>query len=141
MNEEFLHRTIRRLTSRYATLWFDASGNPPPLSRRFSRKEQRARERQIDALPLRETSGRRRIIAFIAREIPGQRGARLRRFLEECGETGEKFVSRARRFDPAISDAELQQALRNLWVFNSLQFYLGKPVRLTPSSFAYSLLY
>jgi hypothetical protein len=50
-------------------------------------------------------------------------------------------MSRARRFDPAISDAELRQALRNLWVFNSLQFYLGKPIRLTPSSFAYSLLY
>ncbi len=141
MIEESFHRTVRRLTSKYTSLWFDASGNLPLFSRHFSRKEQRAREKHIDALRLRVPSGRKRIIAFIAQEIPGRRGARLRRFLEECGETGEKFVARARRFDPSISDAEVQQALRNLWVFNSLQFYLGKPVRLTPSSFAYSLLY
>ncbi len=51
------------------------------------------------------------------------------------------FVSQAHKFDPNFSDADLHQALRNLWVFNSIQLYLGKPVSLTPSSFAYSLLY
>ncbi len=50
-------------------------------------------------------------------------------------------MRKARRFDPDLPDAEIEQALRNLWVFNSIQFYLGKPVSLTPSAFAYSLIY
>jgi hypothetical protein len=142
ITHEHLYRLVRKLTSGYTTLWFNASGNPPLFVQRFSRQEQREREKQIDVLR-RHTppSGRKRIIGFIAQEIPGRPGAHLRRYLDECGRTGDKFVRRARRFDPKISEADIEQALRNLWVFNSIQFYLGKPVSMTPSSFAYSLLY
>ena len=136
-----LYRTVRKLTSRYTALWFNASGNPPLFVRRYSRQDQRERERQIERLRRAEPSGRARIIAFAAKDMPGRSGARLRRFLEECGRTGEKFVRKARQFDPDLPDAEIEQALRNLWVFNSIQLYLGKPVSLTPSSFAYSLIY
>lgn len=134
-------------------LWFNASGNPPLHLRSFSRQEQREREKQVNVLrregslfPTGDNSseraqGRKRIMAFIAQGIPGAAGVRVRRFLDHCGRAGEKFVRRARAFNAGISDVEIQQALRNLWVFNSLQFYLGKPVLLTPSSFAYSLLY
>ena len=53
----------------------------------------------------------------------------------------EDFVRRAREFDPAIPQDSLLQALRNIWVFCSLQRLAGKDLRLTPSAFAYSLLY
>jgi hypothetical protein len=138
---ESLYRAVRKLTSRYTALWFNASGNPPLSMRRYSRQDQRERERQIERLRRAGPSGRARIIAFTAKEIPGRSGTRLRRFLEECGRTGERFVHKARRFDPDLPDTEIEQALRNLWVFNSIQFYLGKPVSLTPSAFAYSLIY
>ena len=148
-----LYRRVRRWTSGYTSLWFNASGNPPLHLRSFSRQEQCEREKQVDVMR-REGSlsptggsasergqGRKRIMALIAQGIPGPAGVRVRRFLDHCGRAGERFVGRARSFNAGISDAEIQQALRNLWVFNSLQFYLGKPVVLTPSSFAYSLLY
>ena len=132
---------VRRLTSRYTALWFNASGNPPLFLQRFTRSEQHDREKRINALRRHEPHSRKRIMAFIAREIPGRGGARLRGFLDDCGKTGEKFAARARTFDPNLPEAEIQQALRNLWVFNSIQFYLGKRVALTPSAFAYSLVY
>jgi hypothetical protein len=47
----------------------------------------------------------------------------------------------AKLFDPSLSQNDVHQALRNLWVFNSIQMIVGKKMELTPSSFAYSLLY
>jgi len=51
------------------------------------------------------------------------------------------FVRRARAFDPHLGTGDLFQALRNVWIANSLQILLRRPVRLTPPVFAYSLLY
>lgn len=47
----------------------------------------------------------------------------------------------ARKLDPAIGLADVLQAARNAWTACALQVLLGKPLRLTPSIFAYSLLY
>jgi hypothetical protein len=152
-NVEIFYRQVRGWTSAYSRLWFNASGNPPLDLCIYSRQEQRELEKRISAvrrsMPYlrkgRSFSGRgrglRRMIAFIAQGFPGPAGTQSRRFLEKCGRAGEKFVARARAFDPDLTDTDIQQALRNLWVFNSLQYFLGRPVSLTPSSFAYSLLY
>lgn len=51
------------------------------------------------------------------------------------------FLKEAMEFDKLLTDEELFQALRNVWIMNSLQFIFGLPVRLTKSVFAYSLLY
>jgi hypothetical protein len=56
-------------------------------------------------------------------------------------ETAVSFARDARRFDPALPLEDLGQALRNVWVGNSLQMLVGEPVRLTPALFAYSMLY
>jgi hypothetical protein len=152
-NVEIFYRQVRGWTSAYSRLWFNASGNPPLDLRIYSRQEQRELEKRISAvrrsMPYlrkgRSFSGRgrglRRMITFIAQGFPGPAGTQSGRFLEKCGRAGEKFVARARAFDPDLTDTDIQQALRNLWVFNSLQYFLGTPVSLTPSSFAYSLLY
>lgn len=51
------------------------------------------------------------------------------------------FVKKARAFDPLLKRDEIFQAMRNVWIMNGLQLLLDKPVGLTPSAFAYSLLY
>ncbi len=53
----------------------------------------------------------------------------------------EEFVRRARRFDPKLSMEDIYQAERNAWTAHGLQWLLGRPVELSPSIFAYSLLY
>jgi hypothetical protein len=83
--------------------------------------------------------------------------ARVRRFGTDClgwpegyqsllladdfFETTRAFVQRARAFAPAMRPDDVLQALRNVWIANSLQMLLDRPVRLSDSVFGYSLLY
>jgi hypothetical protein len=62
-------------------------------------------------------------------------------FSEAYLEATRAFVRKARIFDPAIKTDALAQALRNVWVMNSLQLLHGFQPSLTPSVFAYSMLY
>jgi hypothetical protein len=52
-----------------------------------------------------------------------------------------QFARMARQFDRSVSIAEIYQAGRNLWSMNFVQLLLGLPVDVTPSAFAYSMLY
>lgn len=53
----------------------------------------------------------------------------------------KQFAWMARQFDPSISIGDIYQAGRNLWSMNFVQLLLGQPVEVTPSAFAYSMLY
>ncbi len=63
--------------------------------------------------------------------------------LESLGiaQSAESFFQKAREFDPFISFEDIFQASRNVWTSNYLQVLMGLPVELTPSLFAYSMLY
>jgi len=52
-----------------------------------------------------------------------------------------EFMKMARRFDPEVKMEDIFQASRNMWIINSLQIMMDEPVRVTPSTFAYSMLY
>ena len=62
-------------------------------------------------------------------------------FMKECERTAHEFSEAAEAFDSSLPMEEVHQALRNQWVFNSIQQLLRLPVTMTPSSFAYSMLY
>ncbi len=51
------------------------------------------------------------------------------------------FVSEAKRFDPLMPADSIFQACRNVWIMNGIQYVLGVPVSVSPSIFAYSMLY
>ena len=52
-----------------------------------------------------------------------------------------EFMKMARRFDPDVKMEDIFQASRNLWIINSLQIMMNEPVKVSPSTFAYSMLY
>jgi hypothetical protein len=52
-----------------------------------------------------------------------------------------EFMKMARRFDPKVKMEDIFQASRNLWILNSLQIMMNEPVKVSPSTFAYSMLY
>ena len=54
---------------------------------------------------------------------------------------GTQLARRARRFDPSVSVADIFQATRNAWTACGLQMLFGRTMELTPSIFAYSMLY
>lgn len=51
------------------------------------------------------------------------------------------FIKMARKYDPEIDLNDIFQACRNAWIMNGIQLIFGLPVKVTPSIFAYSMLY
>lgn len=56
-------------------------------------------------------------------------------------EVTEAFIARAGKEDRGLTAEEVFQAIRNVWIMNSLQIMWGLPLELTPSIYAYSMLY
>ncbi len=56
-------------------------------------------------------------------------------------EATKKFIRTGHRFDPDLCIEDIFQACRNVWIINGIQSMMGLPVELTPSIFAYSMLY
>ena len=56
-------------------------------------------------------------------------------------DVAEQFILGAQKAEPTLENHELFQALRNVWIMNSLQLYWHRPLALTPSVYSYSLLY
>lgn len=62
-------------------------------------------------------------------------------FMEEISWVTDQFIEDARKFNSAIKLDDIFQAIRNVWIMNTLQLLLGKDVQYSPSIFAYSMLY
>lgn len=78
---------------------------------------------------------------MVVRSMDPGRRAETDEMLGEFSDAGDEFARRAHSFDPDLQVEDLFQALRNLWILNSMQAGFGLPVRVTPSGVAYSLLY
>ena len=86
-------------------------------------------------------SVRERLQRFGETRLGWPAGYRRLLFGDDFFAAAEAFARRARAFDPSLSVASLFQALRNVWIGNSLQMLLDRPVRLNPGLFGYSMLY
>ncbi|MGB4589331.1 MAG: hypothetical protein WBI17_08875 [Clostridiaceae bacterium] len=56
-------------------------------------------------------------------------------------ESSNAFIENAKAHDPDLVVTDLFQAIRNVWIMNSLQLFFGIKVTMTPSIFSYSMLY
>jgi hypothetical protein len=136
--------------------WNQTDDSPPAFRERYTVDDQRQKERELERLLERIPQGPGAVGSLtteknlefwspvrllISRSLLQTDSPAMKAFFDSCREAGEVFARQARAFDPSLSGHDIRQALRNLWVFNSLQFHLGRSVCLTPSSFAYSLLY
>lgn len=155
----FFWQRLDALESRYQRLWLEAEDSPPQIGCRHSWWARRTNARHC-----------RRLIENLARRIESyperslERREWRREVKEEVRQFGEghlgwpeeyrkllvadefyqatvRFCRRARRFDPAMNLEDVGQALRNVWIVNSLQMMLDFEIVLTPAVFAYSMLY
>lgn len=62
-------------------------------------------------------------------------------FSDSYTEVTKNFIKNGERFDPNLASEDIFQASRNVWIINGIQSMMGMPVKLTPSIFAYSMLY
>ena len=141
------------------SLWDESPVFLPAFDRVFTADEQAERERQLDRflqgleIELRSVprnrserqAARERITAVFA--CFAKTGLDLEdRHLELLlgggfSTIGTDLAKCARRFDPAVSTADILQASRNAWTACALQLLFGRTMHLTPSIFAYSMLY
>ncbi len=153
-----VHPMARPLWEQARDIWW-ASNETPDLGPVYSFDQQTERESHLD-----------RFLLFLEREFhripcnPSERQACQERIFAEFGhfaqaaldweerhldafrskgfmDVGVQFVRQARGFDSEIPAQDIFQAQRNVWTMNGLQAFFGLPVRLTPSVFAYSMLY
>ena len=62
-------------------------------------------------------------------------------FADEFFDASVRFSREARGFDDRIRGEDVGQALRNVWIVNSLQMLLGLRVGMSDAVFGYSMLY
>jgi hypothetical protein len=150
---------VRSLKSKYTEAFLDSSTAFPQFTRRFTPEEQLKAERELekfideatDRMERSKKSGagvaaeveklKASVKAFIARSMYSRGKESEIDFLDDFSDVGDEFVRKARAFDPQLEMEDIHQALRNVWIVNSFQVFLGKDVALTPSGFGYSLLY
>ena len=101
--------------------------------------------RRLPAAPAKRRTWREELLQAVRRMARGHLGGDadgLNQLLTSEGvEATRQFVREAKAFAPSISDSNLFQALRNVWVTHSVQLLLRAPITLSPSVFAYSMLY
>jgi hypothetical protein len=157
--EEAFQSRLGELESLHVGLWRATDTRPPMLDEPVTRERQRENaseaERLLDDLArcceaYPDSEAARRSWRADVRE-------RVRRFGEErlgwpdgyrslllseafYGSTAE-FVRAARAFDPRVRMEDVVQALRNVWIMNSLQLLLDAQIVFSPAIFAYSMLY
>ncbi len=140
-------------------LWEDCPDTPPEFGRQIGADEQKVRESRLE-----------QFIAAIQDELKrlpqdrGERQAAHHRITEAfrtLGETalgleephlrlllgggfssiGTQMVRRARAFDSGVQIGDVLQASRNAWTACGLEMLFGRGMALTPSIFAYSMMY
>ncbi len=157
--EESLAGMVPALVARYSGLWWSTACDPPTLGEAVDRRRQKenAREcarlideiaRRVEQYPESEVERRRwrqdvkaLVQGFGEERLAWPEDYRALLFDEAFYQTTRSFVRQARTFDDEVRADDLLQALRNVWIANSLQMMLDRPLELGPSIFAYSLLY
>jgi hypothetical protein len=158
MEELFNWPWVEAQTAQFIAVWEDCAARPWQCGPRYSRKEQRKREKAYDeGLRTVEREARktprtreerleaqRRIVAAFPRFAAialGLEGEAIQLLTGGFLPAGTQFARWTRSFDPALSVADTIQACRNVWTACGLQPLLGEPMGITPSILGYSLLY
>lgn len=60
---------------------------------------------------------------------------------DEFKNVSKDFFYKARLFGPELKPEDIYQGMRNVWIMNGIQLMMNVPVKITPSVFAYSMIY
>ena len=138
---------------RHVALWQRCDGQRSPhFRRRYAPWEQARREADAEkfvrsaeasiASGLRDAETRvLEAFEVFARAALDLDDAHLNLLVDGFPKLARALAEQARRFDPALSAADIFQASRNVWTAAGLQVLLGQRLELTPAIFAYSMLY
>ncbi len=147
------------LTSHYVGIWNNCVTSFPSLPVSYSKEDQKANESSfekiIQELKLKgqksNLNGKKHVVSGVSStslfrklfvSVFDFEQAHLDLILStEFKQVTKDFIKKAREFDKEISLQDIFQACRNAWIMCGIQQMIGEKVQLTPSLFAYSMLY
>jgi hypothetical protein len=147
---------VSRLASKFSAMWQSASEALAPFGTSFSIQQQRETEGRVQKMmssePDVDTSSEENALLqmqrlktsvrdLVVKSMDPDHREETQGMLSQFSDSGDEFVRKAREFDPKLKPEEIFQALRNLWIINSMQVVFGHPICLNRSGLAYSLLY
>jgi hypothetical protein len=126
---------------------------------RFTKKEQKKKEKQLDLfinqliihienIP-KEKAKRdkwqrvlKKLVKNETKQLLGISNPKLESLiLDNFMDVADCFFMEAKIFDHSLNIMPIMQAMRNVWIMNLIQVIANKPVEYTPAIFAYSMLY
>jgi hypothetical protein len=158
MQPRYNWQWIEAQTAQAIEVWHDSVSPRLGAGPRFTRSEQRLREKAYDegmraverevrrtprSQPERIATQERITAAFarFAATALGLEAEAVHLLTHDFLPVGTQLGRWARRFDPDLGRADILQACRNAWTACGLQPLLGDRPELTPSILGYSLLY
>jgi len=143
----------------FSKIWRDCNSEFPPFEKIYSKKEKVKCENEIEKFfkTIKKDARKNGNNKMETGRIDERYSSAIRTFLRErlnfkdeqleilfsenfLKVSGE-FIKMARDFDPSLRPEEIFQACRNVWAMNWVQLLLNIPIEMTPSIFAYSMLY
>jgi hypothetical protein len=150
---------VESYINHFVGVWEESAETLPGFNRSYSAEEQNARENNFNAFQekVKNFQSKKNIRALKERD-PGQTFFPVfRAFLQnvfdfepdqleiilsdEFKNVSKDFFYKARMFGPELPPENIYQGMRNVWIMNGLQLMMGIPVEITPSVFAYSMIY
>jgi hypothetical protein len=154
-----MEKDIAHFKEEYTRIWGETESVFPELGQTYSVKEQQSLEKEF-SLFIDEASHKmnenlsdkdrqklwmeyfRKGLKKIGKRLLGVSDPSLHSVLRDDFFSSTKgFVDKVKEFDPAMKIDDVYQALRNVWIMNSLQLYLKREISQSNAIFAYSLIY
>lgn len=149
---------IEQLNARYRSLWKDSRTTFPPLDYRvglfrkltnqvktdrfLKRINRRIKDTHLHSNDMKWREDILREVTSFEKSVIGKELQAFDFFSSnEYPKVTEEFIKRAKKFDSNIELYDISQALRNVWIMNSIQILFDMKVGLSPSIFSYSMLY
>jgi len=150
---------IKNYTEQYAEIWEKCPIQMPEFSKAYQKDEKLSKEKFLDLFletikafrkdRLRSKSFTEadqqlflsNIRGFLRSGLDFTDGQLELMFSDEMIEITRSFVRQAKAFDPELAFNDIFQACRNMWIMSGLQLIMGIRMQVTPSIFAYSMLY
>lgn len=150
---------VENYTAQYAEIWENCSVQMPRFVRQYSEKDKIQKENCLDqfldeikAFRKDRLRGKsftendqqlflKKVSGFLRDGLDFSDGQLELMFSDLMIAITRSFIQQAKAFDADLTFPDIFQACRNMWIMNGVQLIMGIPMQVTPSVFAYSMLY
>jgi hypothetical protein len=159
-----LNSLVKQFTADYLTIWWDTAIDFPDLVSKINNPHERltrqkANEKELNQwfkdvirdMKRMQNTGIEHLVLLEKFKISFRKlgteyfaltsGTENLAILEDFYPVTDEFIREAKKFDFGVANEDIFQAVRNVWIMNSLQVLFGRTIEYSQSILAYSMLY